>query len=289
MKGRQMVLTSRAESLVEPVRAVLQQIHSTIAVTPPFDPATSDRTITLMTSDYLTEVLLTTAIDRILRAAPNMRFEIMSMQDHIIEALERGEMDLLITIDYAISPDHPSRILFEDNYVVVGWAGNPDMQGEMTRDLYFKLGHVTTRFGRSRMPAFEDWFIRRQHQQRRVEIVASNFLTVPGLVIGTNRIATMHRRLAHRMAANLPLVIKPVPLTIPQIRSMAQWHISNNNDPAIRWVVECLAAEAEHVPEASAESNVIDMDATRVKGALRSELSKQYQHGAARRTPDGPR
>jgi hypothetical protein len=54
-------------------------------------------------------------------------------------------------------------------------------------------------------------------------------------------------------------------------------------------VVECLAAEAEHVPDASAESNVIDMDATRVKGALRSELSKQYQHGAARRTPDGPR
>jgi DNA-binding transcriptional LysR family regulator len=289
MKGRQMVLTSRAESLVEPVRAVLQQIHSTIAVTPPFDPATSDRTITLMTSDYLTEVLLSTAIDRILRRAPNMRFEILSMHDHIIEALERGEMDLLITIDYAISPDHPSRILFEDDYVVVGWAGNPDMHGEMTRELYFRLGHVTTRFGRARLPAFEDWFIRRQHQQRRVEIVAANFLTVPGLVIGTNRIATMHQRLAHRMAANLPLVIKPVPMAIPHIRSMAQWHISNNNDPAIRWVVECLAAEAAHVPEAPAESNVINMDPTRLKGALRNELIKQYQHGTARRAPDGQR
>jgi DNA-binding transcriptional LysR family regulator len=289
MKGRQMVLTARAESLVEPVRAVLQQIHSTIAVTPPFDPSTSDRTITLMTSDYLTEVLLSAALDRILQDAPNMRFEIMSMNDHIIEALERGEMDLLITIDYAISSDHPSRILFEDDYVVVGWAGNPDMQSEMTRELYFGLGHVTTRFGRARLPAFEDWFIRRQHQQRRVEIVASNFLTVPGLIIGTNRIATMHRRLAHRMAANLPLVIKPVPLAIPHIRSVAQWHISNDNDPAIRWVVECLAAEAAHVPETPAASNVVEMDATRVKATLRSELTKQYQHGTARRLPDTER
>lgn len=41
LRGRQMVLTARAELLVEPVRAVLDQIHRTIAVTPPFDPATS--------------------------------------------------------------------------------------------------------------------------------------------------------------------------------------------------------------------------------------------------------
>jgi LysR family nod box-dependent transcriptional activator len=32
VKGRQMVLTSRAEELVEPVRAVLEQIRTTISV-----------------------------------------------------------------------------------------------------------------------------------------------------------------------------------------------------------------------------------------------------------------
>jgi DNA-binding transcriptional LysR family regulator len=279
VKGRHMVLTARAESLVAPVRAVLQQIGSTIAAAPPFDPATSDRTITLMASDYLTEVLLSTAIDAILRDAPNMRFEISSVRDHLIEALERGEMDLLITIDYAISADHPSRVLFEDDYVVVGWSGNPEMQGEMTRERYFRLGHVTTQFGRTRMPAFEDWFIRRQQQQRRIEIVTPNFLTVPGLIVGTNRIATMHRQLARRMAANLPLVIKPVPLAIPHIRSAAQWHVSNNNDPAIGWVVERLAAEAAHLSLAESESNVVALDPGRARGVSRAELMKLYQQG----------
>jgi DNA-binding transcriptional LysR family regulator len=295
MKGRQMVLTGRGESLLEPVRAVLRQIHSTIAVPPPFDPATSDRTMTIMTSDYLTEVLLSTAIDDILRDAPGMRFEILSMNDHIIETLERGEMDLLITIDYAISPDHPSRALFEDDYVVVGWEGNPAMHGTMTRELYFELGHVTTRFGRARLPAFEDWFIREQDQQRRVEIVASNFLTVPGLVVGTNRIATMHRRLAQRSAASLPLVIKPVPMTIPGIRSAAQWHLLNNNDPAIGWVVDRIAAHAAHVPEAmdhgqaAGENNVVEMDPARLKAMPHSELTRQYQHGTVRRLADSLR
>ena len=58
VKGRQMVLTARAEQLVEPVRAVLEQIRTTISVSPPFDPATCDRTLRMMASDYVTEVLL---------------------------------------------------------------------------------------------------------------------------------------------------------------------------------------------------------------------------------------
>jgi DNA-binding transcriptional LysR family regulator len=60
VRGRQMVLTARAESLVEPVRAVLEQVRSTIAVAPQFDPATADRQIRIMASDYSTEVLLAT-------------------------------------------------------------------------------------------------------------------------------------------------------------------------------------------------------------------------------------
>ena len=73
VKGRQMVLTARAESLVEPVRAVLEQIRTTISVSPPFDPATSDRAMTIMASDYVTEVLLATALREIADVAPLMR------------------------------------------------------------------------------------------------------------------------------------------------------------------------------------------------------------------------
>ena len=142
-KGRQMVLTARAEGLVEPVRAVLDQIRTTIAVPPPFDPATCDRSIRLMASDYITEVLLTTALTDVNQMAPNMRFEVQPLTEVLLESLERGFVDLLITIDYAISADHPSQILFEDDYVVVGWNGNPAMAGPMTKELYFELGHVT--------------------------------------------------------------------------------------------------------------------------------------------------
>lgn len=280
-KGRQMVLTARAEGLVEPVRAVLEQIRSTIAVPPPFDPATCDRVIRLMASDYITEVLLTTALTDLHQAAPNMRFEVQPLTEALLESLERGFIDLLITIDYAISADHPSQLLFEDDYVVVGWNGNPAMAGPMTKELYFELGHVTARFGRARVSAFEDWFVRRQKRQRRVEIVAPSFMSLPGLVIGSHRIATMHRRLATRIADYLPITLREVPMEIPPIREAIQWHISSNNDPAIRWVVERIVAGAQVPVSIGSDSRIVSLDDVRQKEASHQALSAQFQSDTA--------
>jgi LysR family nod box-dependent transcriptional activator len=272
VKGRNMILTTRAEELIEPVRAVLEQIRTTISVAPTFDPMTADRQVRIMASDYSTQVLLAEALQELERDAPQMRFEIQPMNDFPIEALERGYIDLLLTIDYAISADHPSLILFEDDYVVVGWEGNPAMAGPMTREIYFELGHVTARFGKARVPAFEDWFVRRQKQQRRVEVVAPTFLSLSGLVVNTNRVTTMHRRLAEQVVQNMPLVMREAPFHFPPIREALQWHLSNNNDHALRWIVERLQLIAARKIDAS--SNVVTLDGRKID---REALEVEYR------------
>ena len=279
VKGRHMILTARAEELIEPVRAVLEQIRSTIAIAPPFDPATADRQVRIMASDYTTQVLLAEALAQLERDAPNMRFEIQPMSTNPIEAVERGYIDLLVTIDFAVSADHPSQVLFEDDYVVVGDAQNPAMQGEMTRERYFELGHVTARFGRAQMPAFEEWFTRRQKQQRRIEVVAPSFLSLPGLVLGTSRIVTMHRRLAQQVVQTFPLVMRELPFAIPPIREVVQWHLTNSNDKALRWVIERLEACAQHRVQGA--SNVIPLEP--VDEVLRDEIAVRWQNDTGQR------
>ncbi len=245
LKGRQMILTPRAEELIDPVRAVLEQIRTTIAVAPEFEPELCDRQIRIMASDYSTEVLLTHVIARLAVTAPLMRFEIQGMASAPVESLERGLIDLLLTVDFALSSDHPSEIVFQDDYLVVGDAANPALaSGELTRDAYFELSHVTTRFGRSRIPAFDDWFLRRQKQARRIEIVAPTFLSLPGLLIGTQRVATMHRKLAERVVGRFPLAACEVPFDIPPIREGIQWHLTSKNDFAIQWVIGQLRTVA---------------------------------------------
>lgn len=245
LKGRQMVLTTRAEELIEPTRAVLEQIRQTIAIAPEFEPATNDRTIRFMASDYTTEVLLAPAFQHFAKVAPEMRFEIQHMGSSPVESLERGIVDLLVTVDFATSSDHPSELMFEDDYVVVGDRENPAMAQEMTSELYLSLPHVTVRFGKARIPAFDDWYMRRKKQQRRIEVVTASFTSMPSLIVGTPRIATMHRRLAQKLGQRYPLAFAEVPFEIPPVRELAQWDVANNGDAAIRWVVSELKKIAE--------------------------------------------
>lgn len=244
LKGRQMVLTPRGEELIDPVRKVLEQIRSTIAVAPEFEPETCDRQIRIMASDYVTEVLLTESLQRLEKAAPMMRFEIQSMSSNPVDSLDRGMIDLLLTVDFAMSSDHPSEFLFQDDHVVVGDANNAALSGTMTADAYFALGHVTTRFGRSRIPVFEDWFLKRQKRARRVEVVAPTFLSLPGLLVGTKRVATMHRKLAVRVCEHMPLKMVDMPFDIPPIREAVQWHVASRNDFPIQWVIGQLRTMA---------------------------------------------
>lgn len=272
LAGRQMVLTTKGQELIEPVRAVLEQVRATITRPPHFDPSRAERTVRIMASDYVTEVLLAPAINRLLAEAPGLRFEIQPMSEAPSIALEHRLIDLLITLDYAISPDHPSQIVLEDDYVAVGWNGNPAMAGPMTADLYFSSGHVTARFGKTKIAAFEDWFVRKQNQQRRNVVVAPSFMSLPRLVMGSDRLATMHRRQAELFVEYLPLTLRELPFEIPPLREAAQWHVSSSNDPAIRWVVDGIDA-AGRDPGGDRASGP--------GGPSRDELAVQFLHQAS--------
>lgn len=247
MKGRHMLLTARGEGLLQPVREVLDQIEATIAISQPFDPAVSDRMVSILASDYVLEVLLRPAIIRFAEEAPGMQIEISPLGDDVVEELQRGRADILITIDTAISTELPSVELFRDDYVVVGWSGNPMLVGELTKDLYQQLGHVVTRFGRQRIPSFEEWALKSQSVQRRIEVVAPNFASVGGLLVRSERIATVHRKLARALVKVLPLRIMDVPFEIPGIRLAAQWAQSSDKDPAILWFLQRLRATAAEI------------------------------------------
>ncbi|WP_428152418.1 LysR family transcriptional regulator [Brevundimonas sp.] len=250
MQGRSMALTPRAEALIVPVREVLDQIRSTIMVPEPFDPTTSDRTLSIMATDYVFEILLRPAIVACATEAPGIRFQLVPIVEQPLDAIQRGHADLLIGIDSVISPENAHEVLFTEDFVVAGWRDNPLLTGPMTLDLYQKLGHVSVRFGRQ-TSSYEASAAGSRSIERRVEVVASSFTSVGGLLVGTNRIATVHRRLALHMADFLPLKLMEMPFDLPPIREIAQWSSRSANDPAIAWVVARLKQIGQDVPPGS--------------------------------------
>ena len=242
--GQKMVLTPLAEGLAGPVRQLLQEAESIISVNTAFDPATSTRSFRLNMSDYSATIIMTKVMEKLRKVAPGVRIEITSLQEDIPEALERGDLDFLIVPNEFSSSLHPSEDLFEDSYVCVVWSGNPTIKKSISLDQYLSSGHVVARFGRTQNKAFEEIHLGRAGYTRRVDIVVPSFSLLPGFVVGSDLIATMHERNARFYARFLPLKLLPMPIEIPKFNAKIQWHRYHDHDPGTKWLHKMIKEAA---------------------------------------------
>ena len=234
--GRQMVLTPVAEALVAPVHQILLQVRGTLGSKPPFDPATATRHLSLAISDYVTDILMAEVL-RVARCqAPNITFELRTVGRRATEDLDSGELDFLIAPEGYVSSSQPTEVLFEDTFTCVAWAGNTALGSIMTLEQYLDLGHVVVNVAGNEPPLnYDEHFLRQSNLRRRIEISVPAFSMAPQLVVGTDRVTTITTRLAAKYAKILPLRLLPLPIAMPPMVEMLQWHKVREDDPACQW------------------------------------------------------
>ncbi|CAN7329077.1 LysR family transcriptional regulator [Massilia sp. LjRoot122] len=245
--GRNLILTPLAVSLVEPVRDVLLQIQRTIEIQPEFDPATATREFRLFASDFVSTVLLGELGRRIAAEAPGVSIDISPTTSTPAEQLERGEVELMILPRKYMSDSQPTELLFEETYTCIVWTGNTLVGDTLSLDQYMELGHVSSRFGTS-LASFEEHFLKDSGYDRRIEVSTTNFTSLPHFVIGTNRIATMHTRLARMLACYYPIRLIAPPIAFPKLEMCMQWNRFLDRDPSHIWLRKMLLEIADAEP-----------------------------------------
>ncbi|MER8783387.1 LysR family transcriptional regulator [Mesorhizobium sp. M1006] len=247
MNGRELILTPRAEGLATAVREALLHIQLSIISWDAFNPARSDRRFRIILSDYLTLVFFKKIVKRAAREAPAVRFECLLISDDPEELLRRGDVDFLIMPEVFMSK-HPRAALFEDILVCVGCGTNKQLSEPLTFDRYLSMGQVVLKFGDTRQPSIEEWYLLENGFERRIEVVVQGFSMIPPLISGTNRIGTMPLRLAQHFAKLTPLRIVGLPPPLPAAFTEAvQWPALHNNDPASLWMREMMLQEASRM------------------------------------------
>jgi DNA-binding transcriptional LysR family regulator len=233
--GRGMVLTPLAQDLVEPLREVLQQIRSTLATRPRFNPATSDRHFSISVSDYVASVLIVDLLRQVKARAPSITFELRSVGTRAGEDLDRDTIDFVIAPEGYVSSAHSKEVLFEDTHICIAWVNNPHVGSTLSLDQYLRLGHVVVRVSEDGIN-YDERILRSRNHHRRVEVVTPSFDWAPQLVVGTERIATVAMRLAVKYARLLPIKLVPVPIDMPPMVELLQWHRAHDHDPAHSWL-----------------------------------------------------
>ncbi|UVO30533.1 LysR family transcriptional regulator [Bradyrhizobium arachidis] len=247
MRGRELVPTPLAEALAEPARKALLHIQLSIAGGDTFDPAKSDRRFRVVLSDFMALVFFRTVIARVAREAPGITFELVPLDDQPDEPLRRGEVDFLIFPEMYMSNAHPTAKLFDETLVCVGCHMNKQLSRKLTFERYMSMGHVAAQFGPTGKPSIEAWLLLEHGHKRRIEVTVPSFSMIPPLLLGTERIATMHSRLARLFATTMRLRIVDLPLPLPAFTEAVQWPALHNNDQASIWMREIMLQEASRM------------------------------------------
>ncbi len=231
---RGIVPTLRAEQLAVPVKQLLADVAAMLQPEA-FDPATATLTVRLAATDYALSAVVVPFL-RVLRPqAPNMRVAVQPIDDQALPGqLERGDVDLALLTPQTLTPDLHAAPLFDEHYICAMRADHPDAQGErLSLERFCALDHALVSSTGNAFHGVTDEALARLGRSRRVTVSVTSFLALPDILLGSDLIAVIPRRLARLQPG---LRICQPPLDIPGFSKTLAWHERTHRDQGQRWV-----------------------------------------------------
>lgn len=233
--GRQMVLSHRAETLVQPLGRALDLLNS-LFNTGAFEPATSIRQFNVGTSDYVAILVLPTFAQKLEASAPGIVTHFTWAEKDIAKKLRSGQLDLaLVPHGTLADEDLHSHPLFTDDLVVIASADNKEVGKSLNVETYERMPHARFRREQSGGQSYADLQLQHSGLAVQASILVSNFLLLPFAISGTKCLALLHKRLAERFrkAAGIKILEPPFPTT--KLHVHAYWSHAAHADPAHKW------------------------------------------------------
>lgn len=242
-RGSAMTPTPKAEALGAPIAEALAQLERVLGGDTRFDPAQSDRTFTIIASDFFALALFPELMARLATESPLTRLRVLDIpRDGIMRPLLEGAADL--ALERAVpGPDWVAReLLFESPFALIAARGHPQIAaagvspGEpLPMDLYCRLPHVL-RTIEGDMVGGVDLALAAIGRERRVALAVTQFPGVLMAVARTHMIAAVPAEIAAAFgpAAGVEVYAPPIELPISPIEMI--WHRRQTANPAHRWL-----------------------------------------------------
>ncbi|GGK52944.1 LysR substrate-binding domain-containing protein [Salinarimonas ramus] len=241
-----LVPTARARALQPALRRTLGEVRDLLAPER-FDPATWRARVTISATDHQTILLLPEVIGRLAREAPGLDIDVVPLRARELDALRDGRTHLSFGVAEApLPPGLRRRTLGTDRFVTVMRADHPAAAGSWSAADFAALDHVlVTVLGEGR--GFLDAQLERLGLERRLALRLPHFYAAMEVVARSDRVVTLPETLARRFAPGLGLAVRAPPVSEVRFTPTLVWPEAYDSDPAMRWLREVIAQEAERV------------------------------------------
>lgn len=233
--GRGVQPTPKAVTMIGPIREALQMIEGGVSGDEGFDPATSSRHFRVVIMDPLEPIILPPILQQ-LQAHKSVTIENLGFATTTInDSLNDGSLDLVIANFMAESQDTTCLSLAPAQLSVVVRKGHPQVDGELTLDLFKKLGHIALVPQMRSLSRIEE-ALRNLDFKRHVVYSVTKFWSFPHILASTDLIAIIPTAFAKIVSRTYPIDIHPLPFECPEEKFYMTWKTSRTNDPGHRWL-----------------------------------------------------
>jgi DNA-binding transcriptional LysR family regulator len=240
---RGMLPTPRAEQLALPIRSALDGLQHSLEPSE-FIALEATRNFRVAVDNYPAIVLVGRLAARIAKIAPNVTLEFRpSGTLNVLDLLDRGELELAI----GLLPEPGERFsrlsLLHDDFVVVLRKDHPAAARKLSMEVFAELSHLvvsSVRYGTD----FIDEALARRKLKRRVQLRAP-FLSTVRILVASDMVSVLERRVAEELVRYRPLVIRPLPHASQTLETAMIWPRWLDNQPAHRWLRETVWSAAK--------------------------------------------
>lgn len=241
---RGIIPTPRAEQLASPIKQLLADVEGMLQPQA-FNPLTAKLTIKIASTDYALRAVVVPFLGALRQQAPNIRVSVLPIDDQKLPAqLERGDVDLALMTGDIAAPDLHTTPLFDESYVCVMRADHPDAAvNPISLERFCALDHVLVSPSGGGFQGVTDEALRKIGRSRRVTVSVTSFMVLPEILMVSDLIAVVPRRLVTR---NLGVATVEPPVEIPGFGKLLAWHERTHRDPGYRWIRSMLIEASKH-------------------------------------------
>ena len=231
-----LVPTSRALALEPELRHIFSSVESIL--TPDiFDPMSCDASIALSANDYMQYVVLTPAVLAMRSKAPTMKFAIRQAEiSELVSMLDKGVIDIAVTIPAFSDPRLRSRLLYQERYVVAMQKSHPLASKRLSMKQFLSADHAIVSPTSGQFFGPTDDALKKLGLKRNVVLSVSSFFTLVQLLTSSEVIALIPLRLAQKFSAQLHFT--EAPLEVPGFDVITAWGNKTHRDPVRQWVID---------------------------------------------------
>jgi DNA-binding transcriptional LysR family regulator len=230
-----MTPTPRALELVDPLSQLLRQAERVLESDAGFDPQTTKRTFTIRMSDILSCLLLPQLMVQS-RNAPSIGYNVLHLPPaRTIDALERDEVDLAISMGLDHSNAIRSEQLLRDRMVCIMRKSHPIAASEtISFDDFIAQEHMKVSMSPTDV-RFVDDVLGEVGRERKIVLNVPHWLVVPHVLRRTDLIAVMPGQLA-AVLMDADLKMFEVPFESAPFSWLMYWHRRYDQSNANRWL-----------------------------------------------------